>query len=152
MPRFVRSALRHTRRAGRRGRCTTVAVDTSGLLGRRAGPHRHQQHAGLLRELASRIRFRGPLTVAEYMGLALTHPEHGYYMRRDAFGRAGDFTTSPEVCQAFGELVGVWCVAAWEAQPRWTVTFRGRVNCRTQPSLESEAVTSFATGHVVTQA
>lgn len=111
------------RLAGLRGLCSgrTVAVDTSGLLGRRAPPHGfhgHHRFDGLMRELAGRIRFRGPLTVAEYMGLANTHPEHGYYMRRDVFGRQGDFITSPEVSQVFGELVGIWCVACWEAMGR----------------------------------
>ncbi len=103
-----------------RGRCrcsdATVAIDTSGLIGRR-GPHAHEPaaaHMGLMRELASHIQFRGPLTVAEFMSKALTHPVHGYYMRRDVFGREGDFTTSPEVSQVFGELIGVWCVASWE--------------------------------------
>jgi len=117
---------------GRRGRaasqvgglrrlCTghTVAVDTSGLAGRRAAAaaaHSHEeQYEGLTKEIAGRIRFRGPLTVAEFIGMANTHPEHGYYMHRDVFGREGDFTTSPEVSQVFGELVGVWCVACWEA-------------------------------------
>eukprot|EP00966_Prymnesium_polylepis_P132248 3058109-Prymnesium_polylepis.1 len=48
------------------------------------------------------------------MAVALTHPTYGYYMRRDVFGRAGDFITSPEVSQTFGELLGIWCVASWQ--------------------------------------
>jgi len=48
-----------------------------------------------------------------YMGLCLGHPEHGYYMARDPFGARGDFITAPEISQVFGELIGVWCVAAW---------------------------------------
>jgi NADH dehydrogenase [ubiquinone] 1 alpha subcomplex assembly factor 7 len=90
------------------------------MLGRRAlDPIRtHERHVGLMKELASRIRFRGPLTVAEYIALANTHPTFGYYMNRDVFGREGDFTTSPEVSQVFGELVGVWCVACWDAMGR----------------------------------
>jgi NADH dehydrogenase [ubiquinone] 1 alpha subcomplex assembly factor 7 len=44
----------------------------------------------------------------------LAHPEHGYYMRSGApvFGARGDFTTSPEISQMFGELVAVWVLAA----------------------------------------
>ncbi|MGE5503496.1 MAG: class I SAM-dependent methyltransferase [Actinomycetota bacterium] len=67
--------------------------------------------AGLL---AERIRARGPISVAEYMAEALGHPEHGYYIRRDPFGRRGDFTTAPEVSQMFGELVGLWAAVVWQ--------------------------------------
>jgi len=68
--------------------------------------------------LARRIRIAGPLTVAEYMAEALGHPEHGYYKRADPFGLAGDFVTSPEISQMFGELLGVWCAAVWETMGR----------------------------------
>jgi len=56
----------------------------------------------------------GPMPVDRFMGLALGHPEHGYYMGRDPFGRAGDFITAPEVSQMFGELIGIWCAAGWQ--------------------------------------
>jgi SAM-dependent MidA family methyltransferase len=52
--------------------------------------------------------------VAEYMAHCLTDAEHGYYVTRDPFGRAGDFVTTPEVSQMFGEIVGAWLVHAWE--------------------------------------
>jgi SAM-dependent MidA family methyltransferase len=65
--------------------------------------------------LANRIREHGPLTVAEFMAEALGHPEHGYYMGRDPFGMAGDFTTSPEISQMFGELIGLWCALVWQS-------------------------------------
>ena len=61
---------------------------------------------------------RGPISVAEYMALALGHPKYGYYMRRDPFGQAGDFITAPEVSQMFGELIGLWGVVVWETMGR----------------------------------
>ena len=65
--------------------------------------------------IAARIEANGPITVAAYMSLCLVDPEHGYYMNRDPFGRAGDFITAPEISQMFGELLGLWVVAGWQA-------------------------------------
>lgn len=55
----------------------------------------------------------GPMSVANFMALALGHQEHGYYMTRDPLGKAGDFTTAPEISQMFGELIGAWLADCW---------------------------------------
>jgi NADH dehydrogenase [ubiquinone] 1 alpha subcomplex assembly factor 7 len=71
--------------------------------------------------LIRRIALQGPISIAEYMAIALTDPRGGYYMSGDPFGRRGDFTTAPEISQMFGELIGLWCVDFWErglAAPR----------------------------------
>ncbi len=67
----------------------------------------------LERIIHARIRDEGPLGVADFMALALGHPRHGYYITRDPFGAAGDFTTAPEISQMFGELLGLWAAQAW---------------------------------------
>lgn len=63
--------------------------------------------------LKSRIKSEGPLSVAEYMQECLYNPEHGYYMKSDVIGRAGDFTTAPEITQIFGEILGAWVADTW---------------------------------------
>jgi len=67
----------------------------------------------LARLLCRRIEREGPLTVAAFMAEALSHPEHGYYMQGDVFGRSGDFTTAPEISQMFGEMIGLWLADRW---------------------------------------
>ena len=62
-----------------------------------------------------RIERGGPISLAEYMALALGHRQHGYYQCRNPFGASGDFVTAPEISQVFGELLGGWCVVQWEA-------------------------------------
>jgi NADH dehydrogenase [ubiquinone] 1 alpha subcomplex assembly factor 7 len=69
----------------------------------------------LTRLLRRRIASAGPISVAEYMAEALGHPRYGYYTCRDPLGGDGDFITAPEISQMFGELIGLWCAAVWQA-------------------------------------
>jgi NADH dehydrogenase [ubiquinone] 1 alpha subcomplex assembly factor 7 len=64
-------------------------------------------------EIKNRIRESGPITIADYMELCLSHPQFGYYIKQDPFGERGDFITAPEICQIFGELIGIWCADLW---------------------------------------
>lgn len=64
--------------------------------------------------IAKQIRAQGAVTVADFMRLALSARELGYYSSRDPLGAAGDFTTAPEISQMFGEMIGLWCVDAWQ--------------------------------------
>jgi NADH dehydrogenase [ubiquinone] 1 alpha subcomplex assembly factor 7 len=65
-------------------------------------------------EIRRLIAAAGPMPVADYMRLCLTHPEHGYYIKRDPLGAGGDFTTAPEISQMFGELIGLWMATVWQ--------------------------------------
>ena len=60
------------------------------------------------------IRTSGPMSIATYMGLCLTHPSKGYYKNADPLGAGGDFITAPEISQMFGELIGFFCVSLWQ--------------------------------------
>jgi NADH dehydrogenase [ubiquinone] 1 alpha subcomplex assembly factor 7 len=66
--------------------------------------------------IAALIAAQGPISVAQFMTLALHDAEGGYYATRDPFGRGGDFITAPEISQMFGEMLGLWCGQAWVDQ------------------------------------
>ncbi|MDX2237900.1 MAG: SAM-dependent methyltransferase [Hyphomonadaceae bacterium] len=63
--------------------------------------------------IARQVRANGPMTVAEFMTIALHDPRDGYYANADRIGR--DFITAPGVSQMFGELIGAWCAHEWRA-------------------------------------
>jgi NADH dehydrogenase [ubiquinone] 1 alpha subcomplex assembly factor 7 len=41
------------------------------------------------------------------MRQVLVNPLSGYYMMGDVFGKKGDFITSPEISQVFGEVTKI---------------------------------------------
>jgi len=65
-------------------------------------------------QIRAHIARDGHITVADYMDLAAA----AYYARGDVFGRGGDFITAPEISQAFGELIGLWCAVTWQQMGR----------------------------------
>ena len=61
----------------------------------------------------------GRITFAQFMALALGHPEHGYYSRADlAWGARGDYETSTEVHPIFGYLWARQVAECWERLDR----------------------------------
>ena len=70
------------------------------------------------RRIAALIAAQGPISIAEFMTMALHDRQGGYYANRDPLG--ADFVTAPEVSQMFGELVGLWLAQAWHDQDKPT--------------------------------
>ncbi len=61
----------------------------------------------------------GRIRFAEFMALALGHPEHGYYSHEDLrWGKDGDYETSPEVHPIFGYLWARQVLECWERLDR----------------------------------
>ena len=73
-------------------------------------PHPSQtaKSSTLFETIASQIEQDGPLSLANYIGLALGDADHGYYHKQDPFGADGDFTTAPEISGLFGEMCGLY--------------------------------------------
>ena len=80
----------------------------------------HTAAAPLETAIKDLIAANGPISIADYMGLALMHPVHGYYNRKTVFGAKGDFVTAPEISQMFGEMLGLALLERWQQAGRPT--------------------------------
>lgn len=95
-------------------RPSALNVRITGTLGRHlTTPTPTSPSPELATTLAMAIEQQGPMSVATFMKHCLTNPSGGYYIDKDPLGAKGDFTTSPEISQMFGELVGLWVAAQW---------------------------------------
>lgn len=72
--------------------------------------------------LLDSIRASGPMPISTYMRTCLLDPMQGYYSSanspstsREVLGSRGDFITSPEISQVFGELVAIFYLARWQS-------------------------------------
>jgi NADH dehydrogenase [ubiquinone] 1 alpha subcomplex assembly factor 7 len=59
------------------------------------------------------IQDYGSITMAQFMSEAMYNLNEGYYIQHDPIGKGGDFITSPEISQLFGEMLGIYAVDSW---------------------------------------
>ena len=73
-------------------------------------------------EIRRRVAADGPLTFADFMGLALYAADGGFYTSGSPFGAGGDFYTAPLTHPAFGALVARHARELWRgagSPERW---------------------------------
>lgn len=78
-----------------------------------------ESNPALVEVIRARIAAEGRLTFADFMELALYHPEYGYYRSAPArAGRAGDFITAPEAHRIFGQTIARQLSEMWQRLDR----------------------------------
>ena len=60
------------------------------------------------------LKEKKSIPLDRFINIALYDKKFGYYMKKNPFGKQGDFITSPLISNLFGEMIAVWCVAYWE--------------------------------------
>lgn len=57
--------------------------------------------------------YNKPINLEKYINLCLFGKD-GYYKNFNIIGKSGDFITSPEISQLFGEIIGLYVVDYWQ--------------------------------------
>ena len=60
------------------------------------------------------LKEKKSIPLDKFINIALYDKRFGYYMKKNPFGKDGDFITSPLISNLFGEMLAVWCVSFWE--------------------------------------
>ena len=67
-----------------------------------------------MNKIINLLKEKKSIPLDQFINIALYDKKFGYYMKKNPFGKEGDFTTSPLISDLFGEMLAVWCVAFWE--------------------------------------
>ena len=54
------------------------------------------------------------LTLDKYIQESLYNNKFGYYMKKNPFGKKGDYITSPNISILFSEMIAIWIISFWE--------------------------------------
>ena len=55
------------------------------------------------------------LPLDKFIELALYDKNSGYYMKKNPFGKKGDFITAPNITRIFSEIIAIWIVMFWKS-------------------------------------
>ena len=67
-----------------------------------------------MNKIINTIREKKSIPLDRFINIALYDKKFGYYMKKNPFGKKGDFITAPLISNLFSEMIAVWCVAFWE--------------------------------------
>ena len=61
-----------------------------------------------------KIKDNDSFTLDKFIEESLYNKTSGYYMKKDPFGKKGDFITSPNISVLFSEMIAIWIISFWE--------------------------------------
>ena len=61
-----------------------------------------------------KIKNNKSFTLDKFIEESLYNKTSGYYMKKNPFGKKGDFITSPNISVLFSEMIAIWVVSFWQ--------------------------------------
>ena len=51
----------------------------------------------------------------KFINFSLYNKKFGYYMKKNPFGKRGDFITAPNISRLFTEMIAIWIISFWKS-------------------------------------
>ena len=67
-----------------------------------------------MNKIINLLKEKKSIPLDQFINISLYDKKFGFYMKKNPFGKSGDFITSPLISNLFGEMLAIWCVAFWE--------------------------------------
>ena len=67
-----------------------------------------------MNKIINSLKKKKSIPLDQFINLSLYDKKFGYYMKKNPFGKRGDFITSPLISNLFSEMLAVWCISFWE--------------------------------------
>ena len=61
-----------------------------------------------------KIKKSGKIPLDKFIDLSLYNKKFGYYMKKNPFGKKGDFITAPNISRLFSEMIAIWIISFWK--------------------------------------
>ena len=55
------------------------------------------------------------LPLDKFINFSMYNKKSGYYIKKNPFGKKGDFITAPNVSRLFSEMIAIWVVSFWKS-------------------------------------
>ncbi len=55
------------------------------------------------------------ISLDKFINLSLYDKKFGYYMKKNSFGKEGDFITAPNISRLFSEMIAIWIINFWKS-------------------------------------
>ena len=62
-----------------------------------------------------KLKKNNSLSLDKFINLSLYDKKFGYYMKKNPFGKKGDFVTAPNISRLFSEMIAIWIISFWQS-------------------------------------
>ena len=62
-----------------------------------------------------KLRKNHSLPLDKFINFCLYNEKFGYYLKKNPFGKNGDFITAPNISRLFSEMIAIWVLTFWQS-------------------------------------